>query len=191
MKILSSITIKDFIEHKDCQAIYKSVINLKESWSLYSNRLSLGSGKEVKDNEDSYKDKCLTNNPIIFEKFPSLLFKIKQVLNNLYVDDLTFEDTYSSPAFDIIQNDGTYYTPSHDADAYFVLPIYTGESSSALFYYNKTGTKKYYIPMYEGYFYFYTKPLHKYYEKLIENNDLVCLEGKCKMNKNNKITLFF
>ena len=109
----------------------------------------------------------------------------------MYIDDLTFEDTYSSPAFDIIQNDGTYYTSSHNADAYFVLPIYTGESSSALFYYNKPGTKKYYIPMYEGYFYFYTKPLHKYYEKLIENNDLVCLEGKCKMNKNNKITLFF
>ena len=45
--------------------------------------------------------------------------------------------------------------------------------------------------MYEGNFYFYTNPLHKYYEKTSENNDLICLEGKCKMNKNNKLTLFF
>jgi len=191
MKILSSITIKDFIEDRDCKAIYKSVMDLKDSWSNYSDRFSLGSGKESTDTEDTYKDKCLTYNPVIFEKFPSLLFKIKQMLNNMYVEDLTFEDTYSSPAFEIIQEDGTYYNLNHKADRYFVLPIHVGNSSSALFYYNKPNTKKYYIPMYEGNFYFYTNPLHKYYEKISENNDLICLEGKCKMNKNNKITLFF
>lgn len=191
MKILSSITIKDFIEYKDCKTIYKSVIDLKESWLSYKNRLSLGSGREDIDTDDTYKDKCLTNNPIMFEKFPSLLFKIKQIINNLYVEDLKFEDTYSSPAFEIIEDDGTYYGSSYNADSYFVLPIYTGESNSGLFYYNRLGTKKYYMPIYEGYFYFYTKPLHKYYEKLIENNNLVCLEGKCKMNKNNNLTLFF
>ena len=102
MKILSSITIKDFIEDTDCKTIYKSVLDLKDSWSKYSNRLSLGSGKEDTDTEDTYKDKCLTNNPIVFEKFPSLLFKIKQMLNNLYVEELSFDDTYSSPAFEII-----------------------------------------------------------------------------------------
>ncbi len=191
MKILSSITIKDFIEDTDCKTIYKSVLDLKDSWSKYSNRLSLGSGKEDKDTEDIYKDKCLTNNPIIFEKFPSLLFKIKQMLNNLYVEELTFDDTYSSPAFEIIQEDGTYYNLNHKANSYFVLPIHVGNSSSGLFYYNRPATKKYYIPMQEGSFYFYTSPLHKTYEKINETNDLICLEGKCKMNKNNNLTLFF
>ena len=109
----------------------------------------------------------------------------------MYVEDLTFEDTYSSPAFEIIQEDGTYCNLNHKADCYFVLPIHIGNSSSALFYYNRPGTKKYYIPMHEGSFYFYTSPLHKYYQKTNENNDLICLEGKCKMNKNNNLTLFF
>ena len=108
MKILSSITIKNFIEDRDCQAIYKSVMDLKDSWSKYYDRFSLGSGKENTDTEDTYKDKCLIYNPIIFEKFPSLLFKVKQMLNDMYVEDLTFEDTYSSPAFEIIQEDGAY-----------------------------------------------------------------------------------
>ena len=191
MKILSSITIKNFIEDVDCKTIYKSVLDLKDSWSKYSNRLSLGSGKEDTDTEDIYKDKCLTNNPIIFEKFPALLFKIKQMLNNLYVEELKFDETYSSPAFEIIQEDGTYYNLNHKADSYFVLPIHVGNSNSGLFYYNRPATKKYYIPMQEGSFYFYTSPLHKTYIKTNETNDLVCLEGKCKMNKNNNLTLFF
>ena len=79
MKILSSITIKDFIEDRDCKTIFKSVMDLKDSWSTYSDRLTLGSGKENTDTENTYKDKCLTNNPLIFEKCPSLLFRIKEI----------------------------------------------------------------------------------------------------------------
>ena len=81
MKMLSSITIKDFLPLNNCEAIHKSVIDLQDSWIKYSNRLSLGSGKELEDTDETYKDKCLTNNPVIFDKFPSLLFQIKQLIN--------------------------------------------------------------------------------------------------------------
>ena len=64
-------------------------MELEDSWSNYDNRFSLGSGKELNEDDDSYNIKCKTNNPIIFEKFPSLLFKIKQMINNMYVEDLT------------------------------------------------------------------------------------------------------
>ena len=191
MKILSSITIKDFLPVNNCEAIHKSVIDLQDSWIKYSNRLSLGSGKELEDTDEIYKDKCLTNNPVIFDKFPSLLFQIKQLINNMHVEDINFEESYTTPAFEIIQEDGTYYNLNHKADSYFVLPVHIGNSSAGLFYYNKPATKKYFIPMREGSFYFYTNPLHKYYEKTSETNDLICLEGKCKMNKNNNLTLFF
>ena len=37
----------------------------------------------------------------------------------------------------------------------------------------------------------YLEEQKEHYEKLNENNNLICIEGKGKMNKNNKITLFF
>ena len=52
-------------------------MELEDSWSNYDNRMCLGSGKELNEDDDSYDIKCKTNNPIIFEKFPSVLFKIK------------------------------------------------------------------------------------------------------------------
>ena len=54
-------------------------MELEDSWSNYDNRMCLGSGKELNEDDDSYNIKCKTNNPIIFEKFPSVLFKINNI----------------------------------------------------------------------------------------------------------------
>ena len=65
------------------------------------------------------------------------------------------------------------------------------ENIGNLFYSNTFGKRKEQIPLKIGRFYFHIKPIHKYYEKLNQNNNLVCIEGKGKVNKNSKITLFF
>ena len=190
MKILSAISIKNFLDNVSCDTIYKSIVELEESWSKYENRMCLGSAKELDEDNQSYDTKCRTNNPIIFEKFPSMLYKINTMINNIY-DEKLEDNSISIPGFEIIKEDGTYYNLEHGADFYFTVPIHLGKCSSSLFYLNKFSKRREHMPLYKGYFYFHTKPLHKYYEKLNENNNLVCLEGKGKFTKNKKITLFF
>ena len=190
MKILSAISVKNFLDNVSCNTIYKSVMELEDSWSNYDNRMCLGSGKELNEDDDSYDIKCKTNNPIIFEKFPSVLFKINNMINTIYEEEIE-KDSISIPGFEIIKEDGTYFNLKHDATFYFTIPIYIGNCHSSLFYVNRFGNKREHMPLYKGYFYFHVKPFHKHYEKLNENNNLICIEGKGKMNKNNKITLFF
>jgi len=191
MKILSAITVRNFLNETSCHTIHQSVLELEESWNKYNNRLSLGSAKELIDNDKSYKQKCLNNNPVLFEKFPSLFYKIRKMLNNIYVEEIE-DNSYSIPGFEIIENDGTYFNLGHNADFYFTIPIHIGNASSGLFYITRFGNKKEYLPLYVGSFYFHVKPFHKQYFKLNLDNKLICLEGKGKINpENNKITLFF
>ena len=190
MKILSAITVKNFLDTVSCNTIYKSVLELQESWSNYNDRMCLGSAKELDESDINYNNKCKTNNPIIFEKFPTVLYKINNMINNIYEEDLE-TNSLSIPGFEIITDDGTYFNLKHDAHFYFTVPIHIGNCSSSLFYSNTFGKRKEQIPLKIGRFYFHVKPIHKYYEKLNQNNNLVCIEGKGKVNKNSKITLFF
>ena len=191
MALHSAVILKDFLDDRGCKTIHQSVLNLEESWTHYNNRLSLGSGRELIDSNGAYEERCLKNNPIVFEKFPSLLYKIQKALTMLYVDKPEFNNTTSTPGFEIIDEDGTYYNLGLNAQFYFTVPIHIGNSHCGLFYINKINNKKEYFPLHEGYFYFHTKPLHKRYEKLSPENTLICLEGKGAVDKNNKITLFF
>ena len=122
MKILSAITIKNFLNNTSCNTIHQAVLELEESWSKYNNRLSLGSAKELIDTDKSYEQKCLNNNPILFEKFPSLLYKVREMLGKIYVEEIE-DSSYSIPGFEIIEKDGTYYNLGHNADFYFTVPI--------------------------------------------------------------------
>ena len=88
MKILSAITDKNFLDTVSCNTIYKSVLELQESWSNYNDRMCLGSAKELDESDINYNNKCKTNNPIIFEKFPTVLYKINNMINNIYEEDL-------------------------------------------------------------------------------------------------------
>ena len=62
MKILSSITIKNFIEYKDCKTIYKSVIDLKESWLSNTDVTRAVTNKPLKkDTEDKVVTKVINS----------------------------------------------------------------------------------------------------------------------------------
>ena len=86
-------------------------MELEDSWSNYDNRMCLGSGKELNEDDDSYNIKCKTNNPIIFEKFPSVLFKINNMINNIYEEEIE-KDSISIPGFEIIKEDVVFKVPN-------------------------------------------------------------------------------